>query len=263
MAKEATIYLDQQGKIAIVRLNDPVTLNALSETMIETLQDVLDRVEASSRAMILTGTGKAFCSGANLNGGFPNRKADPAMLDCGVALETHVNPLVARLREFKIPWISAVRGVAAGGGASLALAGDMVIAADNASFIQAFARIGLVPDGGALHMLTRTVGRVRANELALLGGQLSAEEACSLGLINRVVPDDILDKAALELAGRLAEGAASLSVIRKLTWDALDQGWQDMLRAERVAQRDAGRTQDFQEGVAAFREKRPAKFSGA
>jgi 2-(1,2-epoxy-1,2-dihydrophenyl)acetyl-CoA isomerase len=262
MASDRLVLLEQVGDVAIVRLNDPATLNALSIAMIDILLEILDQVERCARAMILTGSGKSFCSGANLKGGFPSRTADPAMLDCGAGLETHVNPLVSRLRAFSIPWISAVRGAAAGGGASLALAADLVVASETASFVQAFARIGLVPDAGALHLFVRTIGRVRANELMLLGGRLTAAEAQGLGLVNRVVSDEQLEEVAAAIARELADGPASLSVIRNLTWSALDEGWQDLLWAERVAQRDAGRTDDFREGVAAFREKRSVRFTG-
>ena len=257
------VTLKMDGDVAVVTLNDPATLNALSYAMGEQFQNVLDTVEKQARAMLLTGAGRGFCSGANLNGGFPSVKPEPADIDCGVGLETSINPMVSRLRDLSLPWISAVRGVAAGGGAPLALSADLVVASENARFVLAFARIGLVPDAGSFHILVRTIGRVRANELMLLGGELSATEAKTVGLVNRVVPDDDLDAEALALANRLAQAPASTRAVRRMTWAALDANWHDMLWTERVEQRAAGRTDDFSEGVAAFREKRPARFTGA
>ncbi|AOR80565.1 enoyl-CoA hydratase-related protein [Novosphingobium resinovorum] len=257
------IELEITGKVAQIRLNRPEALNALNFAMIEAMQAALDEAEARARVLVVSGNGRAFCSGADLSGGFTYPTEREEEQDCGAPLETHLNPLMARLRALRITWISALQGAAAGGGAALGLAGDMVLAAEDAQFIMAFARIGLVPDSGIFHMLVRTIGRVRANEMMLLGGRFGAGQALEWGLVNRVVPGERLMAEALELAQRIAEGPASLSAIRRLSWSALDEDFAAMLRAEREAQRDSGRTQDFGEGVRAFLEKRLPRFTGS
>lgn len=258
---EKSVILEWDGGVATIRLNDPATRNAITLDMLGRLDAALDEVEARARAMVLTGEGGAFCSGANLSGGM-GADGDPGDFDAGLVLETHVNPLMDRLRTFGVPWISAVRGGAAGVGASLAMAGDMIVASETAFFLQAFARVGLVPDGGSSHLLVRTIGRPRAMELMLLGERLPAAQALAWGLINRVVPDAALDTEAKALADRLAGGAASLGTIRKIAWVAVDGDLATAMAAERSAQVGAGRSADHQEGVAAFREKRPARFTG-
>ena len=228
--------------------------------MLEAFRPTLDAVEARARAMVLTGAGRGFCSGAKLGGPSSNVRSED--FDAGLLLETHFNPLMTRLRELKVPWISAVRGAAAGGGASLALAADMIVASESAFFLQAFTNIGLVPDCGSTHLLVRTLGRPRAMELMLLGERLPAKQALEWGLINRVVPDDQLMTEALALAQRLAAGSWSLSAIRDLAWRALDSSWSEALEAEREYQLLAGRTEDFIEGVSAFSERREPEFVG-
>ncbi len=258
----ATLKLEWHDSVAIVRLNDPGSLNALTLDMVEGFSEALDEVEDRAHAMVLTGTGRAFCSGANLNGGL-GASGDARDFDAGFVLESHINPLMQRLRDLAVPWVAAVNGAAAGAGASLAMAGDLIIAGESAFFLQAFARIGLVPDAGSTHMLVRTIGRPRAMQLMLLGDRLSAHTALDWGLVNQVVPDDALETKAVEIAGRLANGPFALRSIRKLAWKAVDADWTDMLAAERLAQRDAGRTADYDEGVAAFVGKRAANFQGA
>lgn len=257
------VELEISGKVAQIRLNRPEALNALNFAMIDAVQAALDEAEARARVLVVSGNGRAFCSGADLSGGFAHPAGPGEEQDCGAPLETHLNPLMARLRGLQIPWIGAVHGAAAGGGAALGLAGDMIVAAEDAQFVMAFARIGLVPDSGIFHMLVRTIGRVRANEMMLLGGRFGAGQALELGLVNRVVPGQRLMAEALELARGIAKGPAALSTIRGLSWSALDEDFAAMLRAERKAQRDSGRTQDFGEGVRAFLEKRPPRFTGS
>jgi 2-(1,2-epoxy-1,2-dihydrophenyl)acetyl-CoA isomerase len=168
------------------------------------------------------------------------------------------------LRDLPIPWISAVHGAAAGVGASIALAADLIVAGESAYFLQAFRRIGLVPDGGATWLLAQSAGRVRAMELMLLGDRLPAPRALEWGLINRVVADDLLQDAALALAQELASGPTrALALIRQAAWAATASDLDTALATERKLQTEAGRSADFQEGVRAFLEKRPARFTGA
>ena len=257
------ITVDTVGDVAIVRLNDPAALNAVSLRMIDEINDALDVEVGRSRALILTGTGRAFCAGANLGGGL-SIVGEDGLADTGASLESHVNPLMNRLRGLSIPWISAVRGPAAGVGCSLAVAADIAVASETAYFLQAFVRIGLVPDGGSSWLLTRAVGRARAMEMMLLGERIPAAQALEWGLIARVVADGELDDAALKIAQGLAEGPTrSLAMIRQAAWAAADDDWEQVLANERRLQRDAGNTQDHAEGVAAFQEKRAARFTGA
>ena len=255
------IEVETEGEVALLRLNQPAKLNAVTEQMIDELSNAVDAAAKSSRAMILSGAGRAFCSGASLDQAIS--AGDPQTRDVGAFLESYINPLLTKLRELPIPWISAVRGAAAGVGASLALSADLVLASDTAYFLQAFARIGLVPDGGATHFLVRTVGRVRAMELMMLAERLPAAKACQWGLINRVVADADLEQEAWQLARSLARGpSVALGMIRTAVWNAADVPWTEVLMQERRNQGIAGRTLDCQEGVAAFNEKRPAQFVG-
>ena len=254
------VELSWNDHVATIRLNDPASRNAVTAEMFDAIMDLLDIVAKDARALILTGAGGSYCAGANIAAGM----VDPAAADydAGHVIETHTNPLMERFRRLPVPWISAVRGAAAGVGASLALAADMIVAGETAFFLQAFSRIGLAPDGGAAHLLVRTIGRPRAMELMLLGERLPARRAADWGLVNRVVPDEDVDAEAMALARRLAAGPASLRLIRKLAWEAVDTDWAQMLVVERHAQQEAGASADHREGVAAFLSKRAAGFVG-
>jgi 2-(1,2-epoxy-1,2-dihydrophenyl)acetyl-CoA isomerase len=211
------------------------------------------------RCLIITGAGRGFCAGANLQ---PAGNA-PASRDAGSVLETHYHPMLRRLRELPMPIVSAVNGAAAGVGMSLALMGDLVMCARSSYFLQAFRRIGLVPDGGSTWILPRLVGRARAMELSLMGERLPAEKALEWGLIYRVVDDAQLLDEAKKLARDLASGPTiALGLIRQLYWDSNENTYEQQLNLERQMQRKAGSTADFNEGVRAFLEKRPAKFKG-
>ena len=258
----AKISVDVVGDVSTIRLNDPARLNAMTVGMVEDIDRALDEVVVQSRCMILTGAGRAFCAGANLAQDVP--AGDDGLPDAGLTLQTHVNPLMTKLRNLSIPWISAVRGAAAGVGCSLALAADLVVASEDAYFLQAFSRIGLVPDGGSTWLLARAAGRVRAMEMMLLGDRLPASLAMEWGLVNRVTPEAQLDSTASELATRLASGPTrSLAMIRAAGWAAADMDWEEALHNERQLQQLAGHTADHKEGVAAFLAKRPARFTGA
>ena len=252
---------EQAGDVAIIRFDDAPTRNALTVAMAIELRALLRSAEQQARAVLLTGGPTAFCSGASLVG-------DPAGLrpgegDAGLVLEDHVNPLILTMRDLRIPLVTAVNGAAAGVGASFALMGDIIVAGEGAYFMQAFCRIGLVPDGGSPWLLTRTVGRVRAMELMLLGDRLPAPKAFEWGLVTRLVPDDEVHDAALELAARLAAGpTTALAMTRRAAWAAAETAFEVQLRLERELQRNAGFHADFIEGVTAFLEKRVARFRG-
>lgn len=259
------ITLGIDGTVATITLNHPEVLNATSNEMIAGFGQALDAIEAKSsgvRCLILTGAGRGFCAGANLQGrreGAGGEKAPGP----GVTLETLYHPLLRRLRELRCPIVAAVNGVAAGVGMSLALTADLILAARSAYFLQAFRRISLVPDGGSTWMLPRRIGMARALELSLLGEKLPAETALAWGLINRVCDDAALLGEAQAMAGNLASGpTVALAMTRRLYWESAENSFEDQLNLECRSQIIAGRTADFKEGVAAFLEKRPAKFRG-
>jgi len=256
----STIDLERDGDVAIIRLNDPATLNAVTLKTIEEIGAALDEISGSARAMVLTGAGRAFCSGAG-GMGVGEPEGPP---DAGRVLESHINPLMLRLRDLPFPWVSAVKGSAAGVGCSFALAADMVVCAESAFFLQAFARIGLVPDGGSSWILSRSIGRARAMEMMLLGERIPAAKALEWGMINRLVSDDELMPKAMELAKALAAGPTkSLAMIRRMAWSAADASFEEAMATERNNQKIAGTTKDHREGVMAFVAKRPASFTGA
>ena len=248
--------------VAVIKLNDPATMNAAGIDMIDELFRAFKRAGGEARAAVLTGEGRGFCSGANLSGS-ASGGAVGRDRDAGDALESHYNPFMTSLRDLPIPFVTAVNGAAAGVGCSLSLMGDIILAGESAYFLQAFRRIGLVPDGGSSYLLPRSIGRARAMEMMLRGEKVPAPKALEWGLVNRCLPDHELMPAAMAMAKELAEGPKAISMIRKLGWDGLDAHWRDQLDNERKTQREAGRTQDFAEGVAAFLQKRPAKFKGA
>ena len=225
----------------------------------------LDRVEAGdARCLTITGAGRAFCSGANLNDPDlpPSNRGGEAQGEIKDDLEAWYNPTFLRLRDLAKSVVTAINGIAAGAGMSLALMGDIRVAARSASFLQAFARIGLVPDCGSSYLLPRMICMARAMELSLLAERLPAETALSWGLINRVVNDPDLPSAAFEIAQKLAEGPASLGLIRKMYWASLENSYERQLALEAECQMRAGLTADYTEGVTAFREKRPPQFTG-
>jgi len=257
------VKYEQDGAVAIVTLSDPSTLNAISVDLTAELVEAFHRAASEARCVVLTGEGRGFSSGANLASGAPPVDAD-GQPDLGARLEMTFNPFVSMLRDLPIPYVTAVNGVAAGIGCSFALLGDLIVAGESAYFLQAFRRIGLVPDGSATYHLPRMIGRVRAMEMMLLGERLPAKTALEWGLINRCVPDAELMPTAKALALDLANGPTkTLGAIRRLAWASLDNTWTEQLQAERQAQRSAGRTEDFREGVQAFFQKRPANFKGA
>lgn len=257
-------------KVAILTLNHPEALNAIGTQMLLEIPVALKRVATlKARCLLITGAGRAFCSGANLTDRAVDQAPEHDMLadlnmesDMGATLESTYHPILLTLKELDMPIVSAVNGVAAGVGTSFAMIADIVVAAKSAYFLQAFARIGLIPDGGATFMLPRMIGWGRAMELALLADKLPAEKACEWGLVNRVAEDDALMHDAMEIAVRLAKGPKSLTLIRKAMWESYNNSFEQQLNTERKFQREAGRSKDSAEGVRAFIEKRPAVFTG-
>jgi len=246
-----------------VTLNRPEKLNALNPEMHKLLRQALERAaeEREVRAVLLSGAGRGFCAGQDLS----ERDVSPgaAPIDLSVSLGSYYNPLVRRLRELPKPVVCAVNGVAAGAGANLALACDIVLAGRSAFFIQSFSRIGLVPDAGGTWILPRLVGKARAMALALLGEKLSAEQAAEWGLIWKVVDDEALLSQGMELAKQLAEGPTrGYGLIKKAMHASSGNSLDAQLDLERDLQREAGYSEDYREGVTAFKEKRPPRFKG-
>ena len=263
---EPKVKLDIQDNIATLTLNDPAALNAVSIPMLEALADALSEIENPDnnvRCVLMTGEGRGFCAGANLQGRGSSDESSNQRPDAGNALEVYYHPILRRIRNLPMPFITAVNGPAAGVGMSFAIMGDLVLAAESAYFMQAFRRIGLVPDGGSTYVLPRLVGVARAKELSLLGEKLPAQKAMDWGIVNRIYADDELMTEARAMAADLASGpTVSLGMIRNLYWNTLDNTFEQQVDLERQSQRIAGRTDDFAEGVQAFLEKRPAKFEG-
>jgi len=262
---ETLIHSETHGAVRLLRLNRPDALNALTAPLLVQLRQALDQAAqaADVRCVVLTGAGRAFSAGQDLADPHVAPSPDPgaAPRDLGHMLEQYYIPLVLRLRSLPVPVVAAVNGVAAGAGANLALGCDLVVAAESASFIQAFSRIGLVPDSGGTWLLPRLVGRARALELAWLGDKLRAAEAQAIGLIARVVPDAELMAAAMALAQRLA-GLPTRALVetRRAMDDALKLDFEAALRRESVLQSQLGFASDYLEGVAAFLDKRAPQF---
>jgi len=259
----AKVRTEVKDRIGVITLDDPATLNAAGAELMEGLTAAFDGFvrDPEVRAIVITGAGRGFCSGANLSGGGGGRITDAPGGPNQSLLKVY-NPFVSAVRKSPKPLVAAVNGVAAGVGASLALICDLCVAAESAYFLQAFRRIGLVPDGGATYLLPRLVGKARAMELTLLGEKLPARTALEWGMINRCVPDAELMETALGLATQLADGPASLGLTRNLIWASLDAAWHDQVEAEAYRQGDAARTEDAREGIMAFVQKRPAQFKG-
>ncbi|HLE59391.1 MAG TPA: enoyl-CoA hydratase-related protein [Candidatus Limnocylindria bacterium] len=253
-----TIRCEVADGVATVTLNRPETLNALNATMRRELLAALKVVahDADVRAVVLTGEGRGFCSGADLRGGTEERQFRRVVTD-------EYNPLVRAIRDLPKPVLAAVNGVAAGAGASLALACDLVYAAEEARFLQAFVRIGLVPDSGSTRTLVRALGRHRAARLIFSGDPMSAAEAHAAGLVARVVPLGELGATVHAEAARLAAAPTrAIGLAKRLINHAEDASLDDSLASEAALQELAGRTDDHAEGVAAFAEKREPRFVG-
>ena len=257
----STIRFEIADHVATLTLDRPDKLNSFTAEMHVDLKDALARVAdpgSGVRALLITGAGRGFCAGQDLS-----QRKGPAVPDLGETLETQFNPLIRALRALELPVLAAVNGVAAGAGISLALACDITLAARSASFLQAFARIGLVPDAGSTFFLPRLVGDARARGLAMLAEKISADEAAAWGLIWKVVDDDRLMPEATALARHLAtQPTRGLALMKQALNRSAANDLDRQLDVERDLQRIAGRTEDYREGVAAFLEKRTAQFKG-
>ena len=264
---EANVLCEMRGSVALVTLNRPQALNSFTRAMHQELWSILDRIngDAAIRAAVLTGAGRGFCAGADLAefdfepGPDLVKRADP-----GPVIEQAFNPSIRKLMDLRVPTVAAVNGVAAGAGASFAMACDLAVAAHGASFIQAFSRIGLIPDAGGSWFLVKKLGLARAMGCAMLGDKVSAGDAKEWGMIWDVAPEgEDCVQAALKLAERLAVlPTTALVQTRKVLRAAASNELDRQLDLERDTQSALGQTHDYIEGVMAFREKRPAKFTG-
>jgi len=262
---EVLIQGEQHGAVRLLRLNRPEALNAFTAAMLVQLRQALEAAaeDGAVRCVLITGAGRAFSAGQDLGDPqvAPSSEAGAAPKDIGHMLEHFYIPLALRLRSLPVPVVAAVNGVAAGAGANIALSCDVVLAAESASFIQAFSKIGLLPDCGGTWLLPRLVGRAKALELALLGDKIKASEAERLGMISRVVPDTELQDAAMALAQKLA-GMPTRALVetRRALDDAMKLDYEPALKREAVLQSQLGFAHDYLEGVAAFMDKRKPEF---
>jgi len=256
-----SIQLKIENKIATITLNRPEVFNSFNREMALSLQSILDDCDANAevRAIVLTGNGKAFCAGQDLK-----EVTDPD-LNPGFKkiLEEHYNPIITRLRAIKKPIIGAVNGVAAGAGANIALACDIVVAHEKVSFIQAFSLIGLVPDSAGTYFLPRLIGFQKAQALAMLGDKISAEEADKMGMIYKSVPLEDFEETISKLAVKLANmPTKALGLIKELFNSSMTNTLDQQLALESKLQIEAAQSNDYAEGVAAFIEKRKPNFKG-
>jgi 2-(1,2-epoxy-1,2-dihydrophenyl)acetyl-CoA isomerase len=259
---DALIQVAQRGAVRVLTLNRPSALNSFTQAMHAELRAALDQAagDATVRAVLITGAGRGFCAGQDLN--------DPAMApgpdgkpDIGAVIEANYRPLALRIQAMPVPVVCAVNGVAAGAGANFAFCCDIVLAAKSASFIQAFSKIGLIPDCGGTWLLPRLAGRARGLALALTGDKLSAADAERFGLIWQAVDDADLQSQSLALADKLAAMPSKAMVATRHALDAAQSlSLEDALALEARVQGDVGRAHDFAEGVAAFQQKRPPQF---
>lgn len=263
--EETPVLAAVESGVLTLTLNRPQRLNAMSQTLIASLKEQIERArgDAAIRAVLLTGAGRGFCAGADLAGTGTGNPGPDGKPDLGEVMERLYNPLIRAIRELPKPVIGAVNGVAAGGGANLALACDILLAARSARFDQAFVRISLLPDLGGTYFLPHNVGDARARALAMLGASVPAVEAERMGMVWQVVDDAQLMEEATTLARRMAAGPTrSYAAIKQAMNQAATSTLDQLLDFEARTQKALNGTADFKEGVAAFLAKRPANFQG-
>jgi 2-(1,2-epoxy-1,2-dihydrophenyl)acetyl-CoA isomerase len=256
-----SILLKIENKIAFITLNRPEVFNSFNREMALSLQSILDDCELNNevRAIVLSGNGKAFCAGQDL------KEVTSPELNPGFKkiLEEHYNPIITRIRSIKKPIIGAINGVAAGAGANIALACDVVVAHEKVNFIQAFSLIGLIPDSAGTYFLPRLIGFQKAQALAMLGDKISAEDAEKMGMIYKVIPFESFEDNVNQLASKLANmPTKALGMIKELFNKSMSNSLEDQLALESKLQIEAAQTEDYAEGVAAFIEKRQPNFKG-
>jgi len=260
MAYES-ILLDLDDGVARLTLNRPARLNAFNASMHAEVAEALGRVESDPgvRVLLITGAGRAFCAGQDL----ADRDVNSGPLDLGKSTGDHYNPLVRRLAALAVPVICAVNGVAAGAGVNIALACDIIVARKSAKFVQAFSAIGLIPDAGGTWALPRLIGQARALGFTLLGESISAENAEAWGLIWRAIDDERFEADVAEVVQRIARGPTrGLAAAKRIIRGSLDHDLHQQLDIERDTQRECGLTDDYKEGVNAFKERRSPRFVG-
>lgn len=258
--QSSTILTQQQGGVAVISLNRPDKYNSFNREMALALQAALDQCEADEavRCIVLTGSGKGFCAGQDLA-----EASDVEQLDFAKLVEEHYNAIILRLRRIEKPVIAAVNGVAAGAGANIALACDIVVAAEDATFVQAFSRISLIPDSGGTYFLPRLIGMQRAAALMMLADKVTAAEAKEMGMIYQTSPAESFESSWRMMAeGLAAAPTKAIGLTKRLLNETFSNSLEQQLDREKEVQVEAGSTADFREGVAAFLEKRKPSFSG-
>ncbi|HBX62236.1 enoyl-CoA hydratase-related protein [Empedobacter sp.] len=260
MENSTSILYTQEGGIATITLNRPSVFNSFNQEMIKSLQHHLDVAaqDVSVRAVVLTGTGKAFCAGQDLG-----EVLEEIEIDFNKIVQENYNPLVLKIRNMDKPVVAAVNGVAAGAGANLALTCDIVVAKESTNFIQAFSKIGLIPDCGGTYFLPRLIGLQKATALMMLADKVSAAQAKEIGMIYEFFADDIFDAEVAKIADKLANlPTKGLAYTKKLLNQTFNNSIEEQLIQEGLFQAKSGNTSDYQEGVDAFIEKRNPVFKG-
>jgi len=256
------LIIDKLNNTLIVKLNRPKVFNSFNREMGDEFLKTLSEasVDHEARAILITGEGKAFCAGQDLSEAIPD---DGSMADLGEILESRYNKIIKLIRNIEKPVVAAVNGVAAGAGANIALSCDIVVASVKASFVQAFSKIGLVPDSGGTYFLPRLIGLQKASALMMLGENINAEEAERIGMIYKVYHENEFEKKSLELAYNLAQmPTKGFALTKKLLNQSFNNSIDTQLEMEKEYQIEAGKTYDYAEGVKAFKEKRKPVFKG-